>query len=252
MSRALLPLAFFALVPALGCQRESRPDRVANKDEGKPEANANAEGPADPDAGPTKADETKTDPAKDLGRLDATLLPLGDMLGAAPQVVEGHLGPPKAKGGRRESCVRFVPDRVWFSCESVWQRYEDKNGTLSGVRVFYEDGVATAIGLESIPGQGPFDPRKALEIAGVHLPGEPTLQTPEASVRIWSWFNNQARLKVKGREYKVEVSVIGDDWHSAKVEVILNDRLNADEKARLLPTKGADDSKADQGADAKG
>src|SRR5690606_4859841 len=136
-------------------------------------------------------------------------LPITGLLGKTPPEVEAQLAEPLGKGMARRSCVRFVPDRVWFECQYAWQRYGDKTGTYAAVQVSYEDGVATGVAFEGIPGEGPFDPKAALAKVGVRLPGEPRVSEPAPDTRVWSWFNDEARLLIHGKQYRVEVSSVG-------------------------------------------
>ena len=172
-----------------------------------------------------------------LGKvLDDAPLPLVKLLGQSPQEAEQHLGPPlpDSKGGTRSSCVRYLPERTWFRCKFVWQRYSDKTGTFGVVHVTYEDGKVSGVSFEKIPGEGPFDPRQALRRVGLELPGEPKIETPEKDVTTWLWWNTTARLLVYGRQYRVRVSAVKGTWESAKVEIILNDALSESEKARVF------------------
>ena len=174
------------------------------------------------------------------GRITEGPLPLVEMLGSSPPSVESHLGEPFAKGMMRDSCVRFLPERTWFRCAYAWQRYQDRTGTFVAVQVAYENGKASAIALEGVPGEGPFDPRRALLAVGVELPGEPTESSPAPDAKLWSWFNAAARLVVHGRQFRVEVSSVGDRWDTSKVEIILNDPLTPEEREKIIETKSAD------------
>jgi len=163
------------------------------------------------------------------------------MLGHAPPDVQKHLGEHLGKGGQRDSCVRYVPEtpggptlRTWFRCKHVWQRYADKTGTFTSIGVEYEDGRCTAIAMEGIPGNGPFDPKKALERTGFDLPGDPKLHEPMPGVKVWGYFNNAARLRIADKEYRLEVSVVEDDWTRSKVEILLNHHLTDEERARVF------------------
>lgn len=196
---------------------------------------------ADTKAGDTKAGKQPVllehKDGKPLGKvLDGAPLPLVKLLGQTPQEAEQHLGPPlpDSKGGMRDTCVRYLPERTWFTCKFAWQRYTDKSGTFGPIHVTYEDGKVSGLAFEKIPGQGPFDPRQALRIVGLELPGEPKLESPEADVTTWSWWNASARLLVHSRQYRVRVSAVKGAWESAKVEIILNDALNESEKARVF------------------
>jgi len=161
-------------------------------------------------------------------------LPLAELFGAAPPQAEAMFGDPVAKGGSKESCVRFVPDRTWFKCKNAWQRYGDKTGTAETVYVTYEDGKVAAIAFEKVKGEGPFDPTAALKKVGLELPETPELKRPADNVKMWSWFNAQARLVFGERQYRVEVSTVDDQWETSKVDIMLNDPLNDDEKARAF------------------
>jgi hypothetical protein len=175
--------------------------------------------------------------------------PLAALLGRPRAEVEAKLGAKRDKDtGGRSTCVRFVPERTWFRCESRWQRYDDLAPSRFGaVMVTYEDGVVAAFTLDGLPGEGAFDHQRALALAGLELPGEPRVRKPQnpldpsrsADVTVWSYFNDAARLEVGGRQYRVEVSVVEGQWARAKVDVILNDRLNDDERARIVPAGDA-------------
>lgn len=184
-----------------------------------------------------------------LGRvLPDAPLPIASILGAEPQVAETHLGEPLSKGGTKKTCVRFVPDRVFFECAAAWQRYADRTGMFGAIEVRYEDGRAASIAIEQLPGEGAFDPRGALRKVGLELPGEPQVSEPAPDVTLWSWFNAAARLLVHEQQYRVEVSSVRGLWQSAKVDVILNHPLSDAQKAKIVqavPQAGA-------GADAPG
>jgi len=172
-----------------------------------------------------------------LGKvLEDAPLPLAKLLGQSPQEAEQQLGPPlpDSKGGMRDSCVRYLPERTWFRCKFAWQRYSDKTGTFGVVHVTYEDGKVSGLSFERIPGEGLFDPQQALRKVGLELPGEPKVETPEKDVSVWNWWNASARLLVYQRQYRVRVSVVRGTWESAKVEIILNDPLNESEKGRVF------------------
>jgi len=184
------------------------------------------------------APQATTAPKEALGRvLDDAPLPIEDMLGAPPKEVESHLAPPPGKGMMRKSCVRFVPERTWFSCTYVEQRYGDPTGRFGAIGVEYTDGRATSLWWEQIPGEGPFDPTKALRIVGLELPGEPTVRHPKPKITVYDYFNNQARLKIHGKEFRVEVSVIDDEWKHSKVQIWENSPLTPDQAARRIAPK---------------
>ncbi len=169
---------------------------------------------------------------------DDVPLPLPKMLGHFPADVETLLGEPLTKGSRSESCVRFVPKRVFFACESVSQTYADKTGAFRQVTVTYEDGVSTAVTFDGARGEGPFTADAALAAVGLTLPFPPTVSQPAPGVTLWSWFNGQARLRIEGKEYRVEASVVEDKRERSRIEVILNHPLSEMERSRVLPVAG--------------
>lgn len=217
---------------------EKKPPAGGGAVEGKAGNAAAVEGKA----GATKPGEKRAvplrhDDGQPLGKvLDDAPLPLVKILGQSPQEAEKHLGPPLAdsKGGMRDSCVRYLPERTWFRCKFAWQRYSDRTGTFGAIHVTYEDGKVSGLSFEKIPGEGPFDPRQALREVGLELPGEPKPENPEKGVTTWSWWNTAARLLVYERQYRVRVSAVNGTWESAKVEIILNDALSESEKARVF------------------
>ena len=75
---------------------------------------------------------------------------------------------------------------------------------------------------------------------GLTLPEAGTPSSPADGVKLWSWFNSQARLKLGGRQHRVEVSITGDDWKLSRVDVLLNDPLTPEQQLRVrLPQSGA-------------
>lgn len=195
-----------------------------------------------PAAKPAKAPEAKAVPdrhedGKPLGKILASApLPIAKILGQSPPDAETQLGPhmPDSKGGRREACVRYLPERTWFSCKFAWQRYSDATNTFGVVHLTYEDGKASGLAFENIPGEGDFDPRAALKVVGLELPGEPLVENPQPEVTIYNWWNARARLVIHERQYRVRVSTVSGKWDTAKVEIILNDPLSDSEKARII------------------
>lgn len=165
-------------------------------------------------------------------------VPLPAFLGKDSAAAEAQLEPPLGKGTATESCVRFVPERVFFACKRAFQRYGDRTGTFAAVHLEIEDGVVTGIGYEGWKaGHGPVSPAPLLAAVGLELPEEPLVDSPEPGVRRWSWFNHLARLPIGGRQYRVEMSVVGDDWAHSKLSVILNDPLTEAQKAATLQVK---------------
>ena len=155
------------------------------------------------------------------------------MLGKAPAEIQPRLGDPTGKGMTRKSCLRFLPERTWFQCAYSFQRYVDPTSTYDAISVTYEDGLSAGLTFEGVPGEGAFEPKAALAQLGVTLVGEPKLSKPEENVELWSWFNGAARLRVHGRQYRVEISSIEGKWETSKVEFILNDPLTATQKATV-------------------
>ena len=199
-------------------------------------APSKAENAPDPTPAPSRVDQASSDEPSEptKGRfISGAPLPLGSLLGKSPQEVEPSLGEPKGKGMMKKSCVRFLPDRVFFECNYAWQRYADQSGTYEAVLVGYEDGKAASIAVEGIPGEGAFDPKAALAKVGLELPEAPTRSEPTDEAKVWSWFNDKARLLVDGAQYRVEVSSVGDQWSTSKVEIILNQPLSAEQKAKI-------------------
>lgn len=237
-------LAGGAWVVAAGCPSADKP----------PEQSAAAAGAMVPATPPTPA-EAKQKPAdtkakgsngESLGKLsDTGIVPIAKMIGQDPPTVQALLGEHQEKGGQRDSCTRIVPVepggptvRVWYRCQHAWQRYADKAGKVASVYVEYENGKASWISLEGLPDKGELTPDKILAAAGLDLPGEPKLEEPAEGVKVWSYFNSTARLRIDGREYRVEVSTVEDEWSRAKVSLILNDHLTDDERAGLIQVDG--------------
>jgi hypothetical protein len=202
-----------------------------------PEAPAKAA--MDPAKAPTKA-ATST-PEKLAETRDDVPLPLGKFLGQPVADVQAQLGEHLGKGMARKSCVRFVPERTFLSCEYALQRYADKTGNFTAIQVAYEDGAASAIAYDGWKhAAGPFDAQALLSAIGLTLPGPGELTTPQPNVKLWRWFNQRARLLIHGKQYRVELSVIDDDWARSRVEVILNDPLTPAQKAKILQPGGQD------------
>ncbi len=242
--RRTAPSALLALASLLlACEGNPYGDRPATPRPGDAKAVEGTPG-SDAPAGEKRAIPLTHADGQPLAKVLAdSPLPWASMLGQTPQVAETHLGPPKpdSKGGTRDACVRYLPERTWFHCKQAWQRYSDKSGTFSEIQVVYEDGKVTAIALDGIPGEGPFDPKLALKKAGLELPGAPTVENPDTDVTVWSWWNSAARLLAHERQYRARVSTVGGAWDKAKVEIILNDSLSDDEKSRVFdPGAGAD------------
>lgn len=179
---------------------------------------------------------------------DDVPLPLAKLLGRPPQEVQAELGQHLTKGMARDTCVRFVPERTFFRCKFALQRYADRTDNFASVQVTYEDGVATGVAYQGWKkGAGPFTPEALLAAVGLTLPEPGKESSPAEGVKLWSWFNNRARLKIGERQYRVEVSARGDDWASSRVEVVLNDPLTPEQKAQVVEAGGADISEPPPG-----
>ena len=233
----MLAFARLALVPALAmtCFACSPQPSDSGAEGGK----AGAE---DGKADEKRTDEKKTDekkadtkkPDQPMGKVaDAAPIPIGALVGKSPEEVEKTLGEATEKTSSRISCVRFLPDRVFFSCEQELRRYEDKTGTATGIAVDYEDGVAASIALTGLVGEGDFSADAALALVGLELPGTARTANPKENVTVWDYWNGEARLVFGGKQYRVQVSAIDDEWQRSKVEILVNHPLTDDEKSRI-------------------
>ena len=173
-------------------------------------------------------------PAVSIAQLrDDVPFPLTRILGRPVAEVQAELGEALGKGMARESCVRYVPARTFFSCHYALQSYADRTGNFAAVQVGYEDGVATEVAYDGWKaGTGAFTPEALLAAVGLALPEAGKQSAPAENVRLWSWFNSQARLKIAGKQYRVEVSIVGDDWSRSRVQVLQNDPLTPEQLAR--------------------
>lgn len=205
----------------------------------------------DADAGGSAATEADPKPklgadGKPLGRLSASeFLDLRELVNKTPEQVEAVLGEPSDTGKDRISCVRFVPERVFFACEQEIRLYSHTH--FESIRVEYEDGRAAVVAVSGLPGDGPFDPRAAVLALGLELPGEPTHSQPKLdraeagdAVDRWDWGNSGARLRVDGQEQRVRLSVVNGEWRRAKLEIINNNPLSPAQQERIKQPRGAD------------
>lgn len=182
--------------------------------------------------------------AGELGRVtEDGLLRIDAVLGKTPTEVDALLGKPTQQGTPRISCVRFLPERVFFACEEEVRVYEQPATRLKMIEVDFEDGKAAAVALIGLPGEGLFDPATALSLAGLVLPGEPQISQPEhlppnaSSVTVWSYWNSSARLLIGGLQYRVEISIVDDDWARSKVKILVNHPLDESQLARVKSAK---------------
>ena len=201
----------------------------------------NEDGQATKVSGPeTAPDGTKLGQLRSSEHIDLNLL-----VNKTPAEVEAVLGPATETGTDRLSCVRFVPQRVFFSCEHeirVWKR-----PPFEQVRIEFEDGRAANVSLSGLPGEGSFNLDAALASIGVSLPEAPSHDNPplgiggepEAVVDRWEWSNDRARLRVDGLEHRVRVSVVNSEWSRAKIEIINNHPLDPGQTARIKPAQGS-------------
>jgi hypothetical protein len=170
---------------------------------------------------------------------DDVPLALPKLLGRSQAEIEAMFGAPVGKGMDRKSCVRFVPERVFFACKYALRPHADKTGTFEEVLVAYEDGVVTELTFDGLKaGSGPFDPQALLGAIGLTLPEPGKQSVPASKVRLWSWFNSLARLRIAGKEYRVEVSVVEEDWSRGRVTIYENDRLTPEQTAKIVPPAG--------------
>ncbi len=198
-------------------------------------------GPSTRHAAPVAADAAAPAPAPakptpTLATLrDDVPLPLTRLLGRPVAEVQAELGEHTGKGMQRKSCVRFLPERTFFTCDYATQTYADKTGNFATISVGYEDGVATEVGYTGWKhGGGEFKPEALLAAIGLTVPEPGTPSTPAEKVRLWTWFNSQARLLIAGQQHRVEVSIVEDDWARSRVEVLQNHTLTPEQQARVV------------------
>jgi hypothetical protein len=186
--------------------------------------------------------------SKDFATIrDDVPLPLTKLLHRPPPEVEAELGDPPGKGFARKSCVRFAPKRIFFECAYASQDYADATGTFKSVTIDYEDGISSRVSYNGLPGEGPLTWQEALDIVGLELPNPPRTRHPDDGVTVWSWYNSAARLIYRGRQYRVEVSIVDDDRKRARVDIIVNHPLTDAQKAKVLEVRGKDAGAAPSG-----
>jgi hypothetical protein len=180
-----------------------------------------------------KGGDNKTEPAGNLGQISSdTPVPLKDLLGQPPDAVEKVLGEPSATESNRISCIRWVPERVFFACEQELRRYPNEKLTHF-IEVDYEDGRAATVAMVGLKSDSSFSLDAVMKAAGLSLPGKPKLTHPRDSVSVWTFWNAQARLLVNEKQYYVRISVVDDEWERSKVEVIVNHPLTPDQESRI-------------------
>lgn len=220
-----------AVALTAACSTQSG-DPGAKKDTKQAASTARSEA----DAKAETKSETKADTEKKMGRvLPDAPIPLGEVLGKSPDDAEKVLGEPIETGSSRISCVRFLPDRIFFSCQQEARTYADHSGKVEGIKVEYEDGKAASVALTGLVGEGDFSPEQALTVAGLELPGEYRTIQPKPEVKVWDYWNGEARLLIDDKQYRVQVSTVNGEWPRSKVEVMINHPLTEDEKSRVKP-----------------
>lgn len=190
--------------------------------------------------------EPATEPAKAEPARPETLarvredvaLPLPALLGQPAEPALAKLGDKQGAAMIKKTCVRYTPERVFFACSYAMQRYADPTGTFRGVTVELEDGLIASAAFDGwTKGTGPVEPAPLLAAIGLELPEPPEVDTPAEGVRRWRWFNHLARLRIGGKQYRVEMSAAGDAWERTRIEVVLNEPLTEQQKAKLVPVK---------------
>jgi hypothetical protein len=177
-----------------------------------------------------------------LGQLrSAEHIDLNLLVNKTPAEIEAVLGAAQNSGSDRVSCVRFVPQRVFFACEQEIRVYQ--HPPYEQIRIEFEDGRAANVALTGLPGEGPFNLDAALDSAGVVLPESPSHDNPALGVGgepgdvvdRWEWVNSRARLRVDGLEHRVRMSVVNSEYRRAKLEIINNNPLSPEQAARIKP-----------------
>jgi hypothetical protein len=204
---------------------------------------------SDPESNPGSAPEPAAesgDPS--LGQLRAgESIDLRTIIRRSPAEVDAVLGEPLETGSDRISCVRFVPERVFFACTQEIRLYG--HPSFESIRVEFEDGHAAVVALAGLPGEGAFEPEAALASLGLTLPEPPHHDTPalnappsgepaQGSVDRWEWGNSRARLRIDGLEHRVRLTVVDGDWRRAKLELIENNPLSPAQEAKIKPPRG--------------
>ncbi len=184
-----------------------------------------------------------------LGQLRTTEhIDLNLLVNKTPAEVEAVLGAAQQVGSDQVSCVRFVPERVFFACQQEIRLYQ--HPPFEQIRVEFEDGRAANVALSGLPGEGAFNLVAALASVGVSMPDAPKHDNPglgvggepDAVVDRWEWSNSRARLRIDGLEHRVRVSVVNSEYRRAKLEIINNSPLSPEQAARIKPAKGESSS----------
>ena len=199
-----------------------------------------------PKSGPTLSGPATDNAGNLLGQLQATeFINLNLLINKTPEQVDAVLGEPKATGSDRISCVRFVPERVFFACEQTIRVYDHEQ--FEQIRVEFEDGYSALVAVSGLPGEGAFDPDAALASLGVSLPEKPHHDNPSMGiggeagdvVDRWIWGNSSARLLIDDLEHRIQLSVVNGEWRRSKLELILNHPLNPEQESRIKQPRNA-------------
>lgn len=213
---------------------DKRQPQDGDADKADPKADPKPGPKADDKAGPKADDKAgdKADPKKAV-LSESAPVDIAAILQKDEAAVHEILGEPTERGSDRKTCARFVPKLVRFECDVHSEYWIPGPAGLERLSVEFEDGKASAVGMVGLVGEGDFTPDKGLEFAGLSLPGEPFEQKPKPEVTVWDYFNPAARLIVDGKEHRVLVSIVDDEWRKSKIEVRLNHALTDDEEARV-------------------
>lgn len=201
---------------------------------------APAAAPAAPNAqAPAKAPVAPVDTAPLAQVREDVPLPLPGLLGRTIEEVQAQLGEHIDKAMIKKTCFRYTPARTHFTCRYALQNYADRTGNFRALRVAYEDGLASAVAFDGwVHGSGAFTPEALLAAVGLTLPLPGTLTEPAPGVKLWTWFNPQARLMINGKQHRVELSIIDGDWNRSRVEVIMNHPLTPEQQALIVMVDG--------------
>lgn len=243
LGRITLPiLATLALALSVGaCEGEAGKDdgKAKSADDGGKAKSADDGGKIDAADGAATQGEAMADGqmlSNEVAELPAILV-------KSPEAVEAILGEPKESAERESSCVRFVPERVFFKCKHDTRLYDHPK--LTHVKVDYQDGAAAIVEFVGLQGDGPFSQDAALAFVGLALPGKPKHTNPtsmagntEDVVDVWDYGNSSARLRVDGHQFRVRVSSVNSTWEGTKIELIDNTPLTEDQQSRIMAVKG--------------
>ncbi len=216
---------FLTSAMTIACGSTPAPSKAEKQAPDKPEAKPQVTPP-----------EKTTDQA--LATVDDSLpLALPKLLGKPPTEVEAMLGAHRGKATQSSSCTRFLPERTMFRCDRVWQDYDDKTDTFRGIHVLWEDGLSAEVAYDFKASSEPFSREAALAQIGLKLPQEPKTAQPAEGVTLWQWFNSSARLLIHNQQYRVDLSISGDQWETARLSVILNHPLTPEQQKLVIQKK---------------